>query len=302
MRAARRARSLPPLPVAKNRLPCAPSSFRQPRPLTPGPWPLLLLLLGGCTNNPYALQQQVTQYQQEHVTLARRTDELQSRATALDRDNQELQTLLSQSQQQSRLLQDQLDAVRDQLTGTASQLAEVRDQQRDSDEKSKTLAASVRRRAAASITANNSLRNTLPDLQLQGVSVRADGDVVRIELAATPLFDAGGAQLLPDAARTLDAVAAELSRNYPDQIIGVEGHTDSDPIRNTRWVSNHQLSIGRAMAVYDYLTTRGRIRPAQLFVAGHGPNHPVVSNATAAGKERNRRVELVIYPERRAGR
>jgi outer membrane protein OmpA-like peptidoglycan-associated protein len=43
---------------------------------------------------------------------------------------------------------------------------------------------------------------------------------------------------------------------------------------------------------------QSQINPAQLFLAGHGPNHPVVSNATPAGKDRNRRVELVIYPER----
>jgi chemotaxis protein MotB len=292
------ARSL--LPAAAHVRRYAPNAFPWPR--TPGPWPLLLLLCGCTATNPYALQQQVAVSQQEQLNLARRNDELQSRATALDQDNQELQTLLSQSQQQSRLLQDQLDAVREQLTGTAGQLAELRDQQLESEEKSKTLAASVRRRAAATITANSSLRNTLPDLQLPGVSVRADGDVVRIELTAAMLFDASGAQLLPEAARTLDVVAAELTRNYPDQIIGVEGHTDSDPVRNSRWASNHQLSIGRAMAVYDYLTTRGRMPPAQLFVAGHGPNHPVMSNATAAGKERNRRVELVVYPERPASR
>jgi chemotaxis protein MotB len=260
------------------------------------------LVCCGCQHSPYQFQQQVAQSQQEQINLVRRTDELQARATALDQDNQELQTLLSQSQQQSRLLQDQLDAVREQLNGTTSQLAQLKDQHRENEEQSKALTASMRRRASAAITANSSLRNTLPDLQLPGVTVRADGDVVRIELAATMLFDASGAQLLPDASRTLDMVAAELSRSYPDQIIGVEGHTDSDPIRNSRWVSNHQLSIGRAMAVYDFLTTHARMPPAQLFVAGHGPNHPVVSNATPAGKERNRRVELVVYPERPAGR
>ena len=53
------------------------------------------------------------------------------------------------------------------------------------------------------------------------------------------------------------------------------------------------------MAVYEELTSRMRMRPDQLFVVGHGSNHPVVSNATAEGKQRNRRVELVIYPERR---
>jgi outer membrane protein OmpA-like peptidoglycan-associated protein len=52
------------------------------------------------------------------------------------------------------------------------------------------------------------------------------------------------------------------------------------------------------MAVYDVLVSQGRASPKQLFVVGHGANHPVVSNATAEGRRRNRRVELVIYPER----
>jgi len=62
-------------------------------------------------------------------------------------------------------------------------------------------------------------------------------------------------------------------------------------------MNNHQLSVGEAMAVYDYLTLRSRLKANQMFVVGHGPNHPVVSNGTEAGKERNRRVELVIYPD-----
>ena len=56
------------------------------------------------------------------------------------------------------------------------------------------------------------------------------------------------------------------------------------------------------MALYDYLATRTRLKPQQLFVVGHGANHPVVSNGTPAGKDRNRRVELVIYPEKASTR
>jgi len=51
------------------------------------------------------------------------------------------------------------------------------------------------------------------------------------------------------------------------------------------------------MAVYQVLATRGGLRGGQMFIVGHGANHPVVSNATESGKRRNRRVELVIYPE-----
>ena len=80
-------------------------------------------------------------------------------------------------------------------------------------------------------------------------------------------------------------------------MIGIEGHTDTDPIRTAQFPSNHHLSVSRAMIVYDHLSRRFSIPEKQLFVVGHGPNHPVVSNASAAGKSRNRRVEVVIYPE-----
>ncbi len=53
------------------------------------------------------------------------------------------------------------------------------------------------------------------------------------------------------------------------------------------------------MAVYDVLLRSTRYQAGQLFVVGHGANHPIASNATLEGKNRNRRVELVVYPEKR---
>jgi hypothetical protein len=53
--------------------------------------------------------------------------------------------------------------------------------------------------------------------------------------------------------------------------------------------------------VFDFFTTRTPLRQGQLFLVAHGANHPVVSNATAAGRIRNRRMEFVIYPERIGG-
>ncbi len=94
-------------------------------------------------------------------------------------------------------------------------------------------------------------------------------------------------------------VAAELVRTYPDQIVGIEGHTDNDPIVGNQGRNNHELSVARAQAVYDVLVNRTRLQGNQLFIVGHGANHPIVSNATPEGKQRNRRVELVVYPERK---
>ncbi len=265
-------------------------------------WLLPLATLVGCAQNPQ-MQSQVQNMQQAQIALAQRNQELQNRATALDKDNQELQTLLGQSQQQSRLLEDQLVAVRDQLTSTSSQLAKAKQQVPPNAGKPEAWVTSAKPpQANAKITANSSLKSQLPAIQIPGIEVRADGDLIRIEIPSTRLFSPGTAKLLPEAGTLLDSISADIARLYPDQQIGIEGHTDNDPASAGRWTSNHQLSVGEAMAVYDYLTLRSRIQTKQMFVIGHGPNHPVVSNGTPTGKERNRRVELVIYPERVAAR
>ncbi len=95
-------------------------------------------------------------------------------------------------------------------------------------------------------------------------------------------------------------MAAELAQTYPDQMIGIEGYTDNDPVAGGQFRNHHELSVARATAVYDVVVSRSRLQGGQLFVTGHGANHPVVSNATAEGKQRNRRVEFVVYPDRKS--
>ena len=65
--------------------------------------------------------------------------------------------------------------------------------------------------------------------------------------------------------------------------------------------TGHQVSVSQAGAVYEQIAQRGRLRAAQMFVVGFGPNHPLYSNADPAGRAANRRVELVIYPDRVGG-
>jgi flagellar motor protein MotB len=259
---------------------------------------LSLPVFSGCANNPYALQSQNQALQQQQVSLAQRNQELQSRASTLDRDNQELETLLAQTRQQGKVQEDHLAAVRDQLATATAQLAQLRDEKHLTEKQTEALMASTRRRSGAQITANNSLQRNLPPLNLSGIEVRADGDVVRVELPCARLFQAGATTLQPQAGPLLDTVAAELARAYPDQKIGVEGHTDGDLVRYPQGGDNQQISIARATAVYQYLASRSQIAGNRMFVVGHGSNQPVVSNATAAGKARNSRVELVVYPEK----
>ena len=258
-----------------------------------------LLATAGCAQNPYALQGQMGPLGQQQTALSQQHQQLQSKASTLDQDNQELETLLAQSRQQNKLLQDQLAAIRDQLNATNQQLVATRDEKTTIEKKAQASLASTRARGGASITPNSSLERSLPVFSIPGVEVRQDGDVIRVELPADKMFDSTGARLRMDSTPMIDTIATELDRLYPGQFVGIEGHTDRDaPPPGGTWLSNHQLSAARAQAIFDYLAVRTRLKSQQLFVVGHGGNHPVASNGTPAGKARNRRIELAIYPER----
>ena len=263
-------------------------------------WMCVLVALAGCADNPMVLRGQLSKAEQQQTMLARQLQQLQDRANALDRDNQEKDTLLAQARQQAKVSEDQLAATKDQLRSVTTQLAQTRTEKDGSDKRAKAFAASLQRQGGVSIDPNNSFLQTLPATNIAGVFVRRDGDVIRIELPGHVLFEPGGARLRPGAANLVSDVAAEIVRTYPDQMIGIEGHTDNDPVAGNQWQNNHALSVNRAMTVYDVLVSRTRLQPNQLFVMGQGPNRPVVSNATPEGKQRNRRIELVIYPERKS--
>ena len=110
------------------------------------------------------------------------------------------------------------------------------------------------------------------------------------------LFDSGKAQLRSGAFSVLDKVAAVLAQ-VPNQPIGIEGHTDNQPIRRSKWADNTALSVARAKAVADYLLKRHRVESSRLIVSGHGEEQPLASNDTAAGRQKNRRVEIIILPQ-----
>jgi flagellar motor protein MotB len=257
--------------------------------------------LAGCAENSMVLKGQVDRGREEQAALSRQKEELQSRATRLDRDNQDLLNQLTQAKQQSKILEDRLNVVRDQLNASNAQLARLGDEKKHTEQKVQALTASLQRQGGTPITPNNSLLQTLPAINVPDVNVRRDGDVIRIELPAHRVFEPNSARLLPGTSTVVLSIAGEVLRTYPNQIIGIEGHADSDPAGGQGQAGNH-LSIQRAVAVYDALVNQGRVNPAQLFVAGHGGNHPVLSNATPTGKKRNARVELVVYPETVAGK
>jgi chemotaxis protein MotB len=106
------------------------------------------------------------------------------------------------------------------------------------------------------------------------------------------LFAEGQADLRPQELGLLTEVASVLKR-VPDNNVRVEGHTDNLPIHTIQFPSNWELSATRATTVLRYFIAHG-INPARLEAVGDADQHPIDSNATAAGRARNRRVEIVV--------
>ncbi|MEN6449927.1 MAG: OmpA family protein [Thermoguttaceae bacterium] len=264
-------------------------------------WLLLgaLAAIAGCADNPMVLKGQLSKAEQQQTMLARQRDQLQDRVNALDRDNQDQKQLLAQAQQQTQVYENQLNTTKDQLRSMTQQLAQVRAEKDGTDKRAQALAASMQRQGGVAIEANNSYLQAMPAMNIAGVNVRRAGDVIRIAIPSQTLFEPGGARLRPGADTLICDVAAEIVRTYPDQIICIEGHTDNDPIASTQWANNHAMSVSQALVVYDVLTSRTRLQANQLSVMGLGGNRPMYSATSPEAKQRNRRIELVVYPDRK---
>ncbi len=111
------------------------------------------------------------------------------------------------------------------------------------------------------------------------------------------LFDSGKADIKKEVYTALDKVGKVLAENLKGREIGIEGHTDNEPIKHSGWKSNWELSTARATSVLHYLVDNKDIEPKKVSASGHGEYKPVVSNDTPEGRRQNRRVEIVVLPK-----
>lgn len=131
-------------------------------------------------------------------------------------------------------------------------------------------------------TENASLRADLADLQARQTQ---HGYVVTL---GDVLFEVDRAELKPGSARVMDKLARALMDD-PNSTVEVDGHTDSTGSRE----HNIDLSMRRALSVKNYLASHG-IDAARISAKGLGPDYPVATNATSAGRQQNRRVEVTV--------
>lgn len=237
-------------------------------------------------NNVSANWQKRIQTQQEiETTQERISEERSGKASTLAADLDAERTRLAQTnkamtdqQNDAALREARLKAEADSAAARLKRAAAARE---DSLNK---LLAEERAKAEAR---QNEARNKLNELQSKLIQVTQDARGIILSMSDI-LFDVDKATLKPDLQTSLAKIAGILSV-YQELAVSVEGHTDNTGTAE----HNMKLSEQRAQNVLDFLVKQG-IEGERLSAKGYGMTMPVADNATKEGRQKNRRVDLVI--------
>jgi chemotaxis protein MotB len=134
-----------------------------------------------------------------------------------------------------------------------------------------------------------------PEIDRGVIAIHQSSNGLVVSLQEAGFFDSGAAGIRSSALPVLDRIAAVL----PESPLRVEGHTDDVQIHNPQFASNWELSSARASSIARLLLLHPNVHAGLMSVAGYAEFHPAASNATAEGRARNRRVDIVLLTETR---
>lgn len=125
---------------------------------------------------------------------------------------------------------------------------------------------------------------------------RSDKGVI-IRVNNKVLFDEGSAIIRPEATKTLNGIVNVLTK-FNNPVI-IEGHTDSTPIKTSKYPSNWELSTARATNIISYIVKRGSVSPKRLSAVGYGEYMPISDNSSINGRILNRRVDIIVLENKK---
>ena len=121
------------------------------------------------------------------------------------------------------------------------------------------------------------------------------GEGLHVSIRDNVLFASGSADIR-DKDRSIVSEIAHLLVMEPPRSVIISGHTDNVPISNSRYDSNWELSVTRALNFMKLLLENKKLDPKSFSAKGYGEFQPIASNKTAEGKAKNRRVDILIEP------
>jgi chemotaxis protein MotB len=193
----------------------------------------------------------------------------------------ELDSKVSGSETKLREAETQVAGAKATLTATQEELETLRTQR-----------AETEKRLAAFKDLTERFQKMI---QAGKIEVKVRNGVPLMALPAEVLFPSGSAALSRPGELAVMEVGITL-KQLPNRRFMVVGHTDNLPVKSATYKDNWELSTARAVTVTQFLISVG-LSPKMMMAAGHGEHDPVMPNKTKEGREKNRRIEIILMPD-----
>ena len=232
----------------------------------------------------------------DYAATKKSLDNLKASYAALEKDsndaleaninkNRQLLAELEAKQKALAAEQDRLNKLKKDLEASSVRLAELEKMMADKDAAMKKL--------------KETLSKSLKAFEGKGLTVTERDGKVYVSMENKLLFESGSWTVGSEGKKAVDLVGKVLGDN-PDISVLIEGHTDNDKITGTIGggvENNWDLSTKRATAIVNILSANAKVKKENLTAAGRGEFAPLMSNDTAEGKAKNRRIEIILTPK-----
>lgn len=235
---------------------------------------------------------------------------LQSQYTDLRRDYQDSQLQLTENRTLVKGLEDRIveaqrnnDDLRNALNQCLAQssqgnvnIGKLVDEINASNRFIQHLVEAKNRSDSLNMVMVTNLTRSLTPTESQDLDIQVLKGVVYISLDDKMLYRSGSYEISDKAGEILSKIS-KIILDYRDYDVLVGGNTDTDPISRTNIRNNWDLSVLRGSSVVQALQNTYGVDPKRLTAAGRGEYNPIATNTTAAGKERNRRTQIILTPK-----
>ena len=232
----------------------------------------------------------------DYAATKKNLDNLKASYAALEKDsndaleaninkNRQLLAELEAKQKALAAEQDRLNKLKKDLEASSTRLAELEKMMADKEAVMKKL--------------KETLSKSLKAFEGKGLTVTERDGKVYVSMENKLLFESGSWTVGSEGKKAVDLVGKVLGDN-PDISVLIEGHTDNDKITGTIGggvENNWDLSTKRATAIVNILSANAKVKKENLTAAGRGEYAPLMSNETAEGKAKNRRIEIILTPK-----
>ncbi|MBR4192043.1 MAG: OmpA family protein [Prevotella sp.] len=219
-----------------------------------------------------------------------------ARIASLEEQQKGMQQMLKAAEDKYAKLQESLDKSLTNASQNNVSIEKLVDQINESNQYIRHLVEVKSKSDSLNMVLTNNLTRSLSKEELKEVDVQVLKGVVYISLADNMLYKSGSYEINARAAETLSKIA-KIIKDYKDYDVLIEGNTDNVPIKKQNIRNNWDLSTLRASSVVQALQNDYGVDPKRLTAGGRGEYNPIASNDTEAGKQRNRRTQIIITPK-----